>query len=276
VRSPLRRLAACAAAAALACTGVAVAAPSAAAAVSSPGRYLALGDSVPFGYSPLVTSPADPSRYVGYPELIGRRTGLTVTNLACPGQASGGMNSLTGADNGCFRFRRTADLHVNYPGTQLAAAVAFLRKHPKTTAVTVQLGGNDLFLCQQQPNGCDVNEFNAAMDAYQKNIAVTFAALRKVYSGRIVAVGYYSTDYNDTLTTTAVQVVNFWDAWIGGPYGITVADSFTAFKDASAATGGDPCKAGLLIVLPSGGCDVHPSPKGARLLARTVRAAIGA
>lgn len=276
MRSPLRRLAACAVAAALACTGVLATAPAAGAAPVSGGLYLALGDSVPFGYSPLVKRPADPSRYVGYPELIGRATGLTVTNLSCPGQASGGMNALSGEDNGCFRFRRIADLHVDYPGSQLSAAVAFLRKHPRTQAVTVMLGGNDLFLCQAKPNGCDLTEFEATLEAYKANLAVTFAALRRVYSGRIVVVGYYSTDYNDSLTTLAVQVANFWAAWIAGEYGGTYADGFTVFKDAAAAAGGDTCKAGLLIVTPSSGCDVHLSPKGARLMARTVRAAIGA
>jgi lysophospholipase L1-like esterase len=274
VRPPLRRLAATVAAAALACAG-AVAAARPAEASGSPGRYLALGDSVPFGYSPLVTIPSPPRRYVGYPEVIGARSGLTVTNLSCPGQASGGMNSLSGADNGCFSFRHQAHLHVDYPGTQLAAAVAFLRRHPDTRAVTVMLGGNDLFLCQDQPNSCDLTEFQASLDAYRANLAVTFAALRKVYRGKIIVVGYYSTDYNDSLTTLAVQVFNFWASWTVGLYGGTYADGFTAFQDAAAAAGGDTCKAGLLIVKPSGDCDVHLSPKGARLMARTVRAAIG-
>jgi lysophospholipase L1-like esterase len=277
VRPPLRRLAATVAVAALACAGtVAASGPArASGSTGSTGRYLALGDSVPFGFSPLVPSPSPPSRYVGYPELIGRSTGLTVTNLSCPGQASGGMNSPYGADNGCFSFRRKAHLHVDYTGTQTAAAVAFLRRHPDTRAVTVMLGGNDLFLCQDKPNSCDLTEFQASLDAYRANLAVTFAALRKVYAGKIVVVGYYSTDYTDSLTTLAVQVFNFWASWTVGLYGGTYADGFTVFQDAAAAAGGDTCKAGLLIVKPSGACDVHLSRKGARLMARTVRAAIG-
>lgn len=273
MRSPFRRAAAALAAAALACTAaVAVAGPADAAS----GRYLALGDSVPFGFDPAVKIPSPATRYVGYPEVIARTTGLTVTNLSCPGQASGGMNSLSGADNGCFRFRKNAKLHAPYSGTQLAAAVAYLRQHPNTRAVTVQLGGNDLFLCQDKPNDCDLTEFQATIDAYRANLAVTFAALRKVYSGKIIVVGYYSTDYNDSLTTLAIEVTNFWAAWTVGLYGGTYADGFTPFKNASAASGGDPCKAGLLLPDPSGpGCDVHPSAKGARLLAKTVRAAIG-
>ena len=40
----------------------------------------------------------------------------------------------------------------------------------------------------------------------------------------------------------------------------------TAFKDGR----GDSCAAGLLIALPDGTCDVHPTPKGRDLLAQQV------
>src|SRR6185295_10266107 len=46
-----------------------------------PGGYVALGDSVTFGYSPLLEDPWIPERFVGYAELIGQRTGMPVTNL---------------------------------------------------------------------------------------------------------------------------------------------------------------------------------------------------
>src|SRR4051794_4429691 len=51
-------------------------------------QYIALGDSVAFGYSPLLEDPWLPERFVGYPELIDRQTDLTTTNLACPGQTA--------------------------------------------------------------------------------------------------------------------------------------------------------------------------------------------
>ena len=52
------------------------------------GRYIALGDSVAFGYSPLLEDPWIPERFVGYPELIAQQSHLTTTNLACPGQTA--------------------------------------------------------------------------------------------------------------------------------------------------------------------------------------------
>jgi hypothetical protein len=56
-------------------------------------------------------------------------------------------------------------------------------------------------------------------------------------------------------------------------FGGSVADGFGAFKAAAAAFGGDSCAAGLVIHLTANTCDVHPSPAGAALLARAVRAA---
>src|SRR5437867_9633110 len=71
--------------------------------------YVALGDSVAFGYSPLLEDPWEPARFVGYPELIGRQTGLPTTNLACPGQTAQALISRTAVDNGCFDGRQFAD-----------------------------------------------------------------------------------------------------------------------------------------------------------------------
>jgi hypothetical protein len=49
-----------------------------------------------------------------------------------------------------------------------------------------------------------------------------------------------------------------------------------AFEGPSAAFGGDPCAAGLLIKLPDGTCNIHPSPAGHLLLAQAIEAAVGA
>jgi hypothetical protein len=49
------------------------------------GTYLALGDSVPFGY--IDDNPGgyqDEDAFVGYPELVGEDRGLEVVNATCP------------------------------------------------------------------------------------------------------------------------------------------------------------------------------------------------
>jgi hypothetical protein len=62
--------------------------------------YLALGDSVAFGYSPLV-DPHNADNFVGYPTPVAAALDETLTNPSCPGEASGGFISLTGVDNVC-------------------------------------------------------------------------------------------------------------------------------------------------------------------------------
>jgi len=47
-----------------------------------------------------------------------------------------------------------------------------------------------------------------------------------------------------------------------------VADGQAAFKAAAQ----DPCAEGLLIMLPDGNCDVHPTPAGAQVLADAIQA----
>jgi hypothetical protein len=53
-------------------------------------------------------------------------------------------------------------------------------------------------------------------------------------------------------------------------FGGKVADGFAAFQGPSAASGGSPCAAGLLIKLPDGTCNIHPSPAGHLLLAQAI------
>src|SRR5450755_4190858 len=70
--------------------------------------YLALGDSIAFGYSPLVPlSPLPtPSEYTGYPEIVAGIEHLLQSkkevNAACPGETSGSFISGAPPDNGCY------------------------------------------------------------------------------------------------------------------------------------------------------------------------------
>src|SRR5215470_4766173 len=239
------------------------------------GDYLALGDSVPFGFSPLVPPGSDPSEYVGYPEIAAPRLHLALTNLSCPGQASGGFLSLAGADNGCFVFRAHAALHTSYAGTQLQAAVDFLTSHPRTKVVTLMLGANDLFLCvNTTADRCsNPDELAATVATLTRNLTTALTAIRAVYHGRLIGVTYYTTNYADPTDTVPIQAIDGALAGAVKAFGGVVADGYTAFQKRSARFGGDTCAAGLLIRLPTGGCDVHPSARGARALAKIVTAA---
>src|SRR6266568_8706008 len=100
--------------------------------------YLALGDSVAFGTNPLLDA-HNAANFVGYPEIVAQTLDIEHVNASCPGEATGGFISPTGLDNVCRPYRTTFPLHVAYTGTQLAFAVNFLKNHPRTRLVTIDL-----------------------------------------------------------------------------------------------------------------------------------------
>ena len=232
--------------------------------------YLALGDSVAFGFDPRVDLTRQEVR--GYPELLAERRGLSVTNLACPGEASGGFVDPRGADNKCRENRLKYPLHVDYTGTQLTAAVEFLAATPNTALVTIDLGANDVFLLEQQCGrvlSCVLGGLITTLHDYEKNLAFIFAQLRKVYDGPLVALAIYNPYPGDTTAQYAIEKINEVLAHEVMARGGIVADGMAAFA-------GDPCKGGLLIGMPDGSCDVHPSEQGAAKLADVIEQKLGA
>ncbi len=241
------------------------------------GPVLALGDSVPFGFTPNLPVPSPPRLYVGYPQILAARTGIPVTDLACPGQTVTGMIRPTGDDNGCLPYRSVAALHAPYTATQLGAAKGWLRQHPRTRAVTLQVGVNDLFLCQKtSPTGClDPVETVAVLDGVRADLDTVLAGLREVYAGPVLLVGYYSTDYSSPTVTFGASLLRdlYLQAAAAHP-GVRVVDGFTAFRAAAEPFDGSLCAAGLLVVRPDGTCDIHPSRRGAGLYATLVAKAL--
>lgn len=253
-------------------------------------NYLALGDSVAFGYTPpAVTPPAaylDAANFAGYPEFFAARTGLRLANASCPGETTASLITVTAQSNGCENsvgspvgYRTFFPLHVSYPGAQLDYAVQYLLSHPRTRLVTIDIGANDLFVCQQvTPSQCTGTDFQAALAEISANLSTIYSALRNRahYHHDLVLLSYYSLDYRDPALVAQIQALN---AALAAPtvrFGGVVADGFTAFLRASQSTGGDPCAAGLLIALPTGGCDVHPTARGHATLAAAVAQAVSA
>jgi lysophospholipase L1-like esterase len=95
------------------------------------------------------------------------------------------------------------------------------------------------------------------------------------YTGTIVLVKYFATS-TDPLVKQAIGALNQVMAQVGSHFGAKVADAYTAFQIASIPYGGDPCKAGLLVRLPTSPttCDVHPTRLGQGVIAATVLIAI--
>jgi lysophospholipase L1-like esterase len=251
--------------------------------------YLALGDSVAFGYSPpQVTPPAayeHAANFKGYPEYLGPWFGLQVKNASCPGETSGSLIDMTQQSNGCENsigsdtgYRDLYPLHVGYPGNQLTYAKSFLHRYGSATKlVSINVGANDIFLCQATTSDqCTGSDFPATLNQIGTNLATILATLRGVgYHGKLVVLAYYAISYTDPIQVAGTQLLNQTLSTVAQRYHALVADGYNTFKNASGA-GGDPCAAGLLIPLPGGGCNIHPSAYGQILLANAVAEAAGA
>jgi lysophospholipase L1-like esterase len=246
--------------------------------------YLALGDSVAFGFDPTITAPT-PAKYVGYPEIAASALRLMQpgkeVNASCPGQTSQSF-LIGGADNGCQAFIDAVGLHVSYGGTQANFAVTQLQANKHITLVTLGIGGNDLLLLQQScasaPSfaACVGAGITPTLQAFGANLFQILTAIRVQggYTGDLVLVEY-SVPNNDPLFIMAIGALNQVMVQVGTPFEVKFADAFTAFQVASALHQGDPCAAGLLVRLSATTCDVDPSYAGQSLIAATVLQAIG-
>jgi len=244
------------------------------------GAYLALGDSVPFGYrggTPAEFS--DAANFVGYPELVAEDLGLDVINASCPGETTASLIDVTAQSNGCGNgsqsgsgYRATYPLHVRYDAvdqSQLDFAVDTLEE-TEVDLVTVQIGANDVFICQRTTaDRCtSPATLQALGQTVQAGLDRILKTLREHYDGQIVVVTYYALNYADAFGA-ATKTLGDGIAQIAEVNGADLADGYEAFRARAAETGGDSAAAGL--VRPD---DVHPSEEGQRLLADAVTAVV--
>jgi lysophospholipase L1-like esterase len=245
--------------------------------------YLALGDSVSFGYREATSVPtpnyADAASFVGFPQLVGAALGLQVANASCPGETSASFVRADAASFGCETlpkggpgYRVAYPLHVAYTGTQLAYALSYLGSHPDTSLVTLMIGANDGFLCQESTKDGCVSELSTVLAQVAANVKTILGDIRSQarYTGQIVVVDYYSLDYTSALQNLVSNDLNSAVTTAAAPFTVEVADGYSAFKTAAAKAGGNSCQAGLLTKLTTGGCGVHPSATGQELLAAAV------
>ena len=265
-------------------------APTTAAVAPLQHHYLALGDSITFGY---VSRPApvpdgsnpfsNPETFVGYPTYVGVALGLQAVNAACPGETSTSIMASGTPDAGCASYRAAYPLHVPYEGlTQLQFAEAFLRANPDTQLVTIAIGINDVGLAVPRCGGikntsCLERDLPAVLSTVRSNLTTIVRVLRGTGShATIVLVNYYALEYANATTTGLVRSLDATIAEVGADEHLRVADSFDAFKRATDSSDGDACMSGLFAPGAStlGPCDLHPTEAGQRLLADTVESAL--
>ena len=217
------------------------------------------------------------------PRLLGSELHLTVANAACPGETSSSLIDPTAQSNGCENtvvpgspvYRTLFPLHVKYTGSQLDYAVSYLKKHKNVRLVSLMIGANDLLVCQETTadHCASLIEQAGVIGTVSQNVKTILSAIRNKahYAGQIALVNYYSpSPALDSITALGNSTI----ATTAKPFHVVIADGFDEFAAAEAHSGGDPCTAGLLTQLSTGGCGIHPSYAGQSLLAQALEKAI--
>jgi lysophospholipase L1-like esterase len=145
--------------------------------------YLALGDSITYGYQAWKADAGlPPSAFnTGYVDVFGARlrqirSDLTIVNYGCPGEST-----TTFIIGPCVWTEVGRQLHDPFSGTQLAAALAFLRSHRgQVSPITITLWGNDVreFVGSCPDLECVQNGALALIAQLTGNLAEILAQLR--------------------------------------------------------------------------------------------------
>jgi lysophospholipase L1-like esterase len=120
---------------------------------SSPrSYYLALGDSISYGFQPDKPNAAPPAAFdAGYVDVFAARLRklapkIHVVNYGCPGETT-----VSFTRGGCPWLAEGKKLHDAFRGSQLEAAESVLKSHPgQVSPITLTLWGNDLLPLSQK------------------------------------------------------------------------------------------------------------------------------
>jgi lysophospholipase L1-like esterase len=268
--------------------GLLSAAPAGAAA--SPPYLLALGGSASVGYQPTPAHPRGEPTSSGYAEDLvpleqQRWPGLTVVHLGCPGATT--VTVLEGGGKCPFA-----------EGDQLQAAEAFLRSHPTTVLVTVDLGFNDLLACLRH-EVVDASCVDASLATVHDQLTQILAGIREAApsGARIVGVGHYDPYLGDYLrgpggqafAVASLGVMERLDATLRSDYasaGVPIADVASAFElgdQHDIRWSGLPtvptdvartCALTWMCNHPPLGHNLHPDDAGYRAIASAIAAAV--
>ena len=234
---PALAVAGCLAAAVTGCSRADVAGPAAVPHRNPPASYyLALGDSLSQGVQPDASGASVPTRD-GYPDqLYGAlrpgQPGLRLVKLGCPGETTSSM-----IHGGTCRYRG---------GSQLAAAVSFLRAHPaRVSLITLDIGANDPGSCITRPSLTSLATcVGRSVPEALRNLATILTRLRRASPrARIVAMNYYLPALaqwryglaGELIARLSELAADGYNTLLGRVYraqGVRVANVFSAFHTA--------------------------------------------
>ncbi len=193
--------------------------------------YLAMGDSLAFGYqqAKVIANLPNPNPSLfdtGYVDVFQFGSSLTSStgfnasfpgvqsvNLGCPGETSYTLLAATNATTGCTTY--PFSIHVNHPGlTQIQKAVSVLNANGgKVVPVTIDIGANDVLALVHScttSNGislsCVQSGAGATFATVQQNLGSALSQIRGAAGyTQIMVVGLYNPLYPAVFQQTYAQ-----------------------------------------------------------------------
>jgi len=188
--------------------------------------YLALGDSLAFGFQPDLNWDNGYNNDF-YAHLHANDPNLAFINYGCPGETS-----VTFLNGGCPWPKFL--LKNRYPGAQMQAALNFIQAHPgQVSPVTLDMGANDLLNCFNENNG-HVNKTCAvhAVANVEQNLPTIYSNLVTALNGQgdLLIMDYYDPFIKEyPFTAQFVQQLNQIIQTDAAKYGIPVVDIYPQF-----------------------------------------------
>jgi lysophospholipase L1-like esterase len=241
--------------------------------------YLALGDSIAYGIQPAKASAGlPPSGFrTGYVDVFAARLRalapkIRVVNYGCPGEST-----KTFVDGGCPWLAEGRRLHDAFKGTQLGAALAFLRAHRgHVSPITLTLWGNDVFeLFAPACKGdlvCIRSRAAAGLARFTSRLASIVGGLRAAApKAEIILTGAWNFDVEELAQTNPLfRSVDAAIARVAAAGKARVAKMFPVFNP----VGREKARVCALTFICSKG-DPHPTDAGYRAIAAAFLAASG-
>jgi lysophospholipase L1-like esterase len=246
--------------------------------------YLALGDSLAFGYQQAKideqlakSGTVDPAAFTtGYVNdfdqmLSSIRPGIHTVNYGCPGENSTEFLSSPGCPTYPF------PLHDGYTASQMGAALAFVRAHPgQVSPITLDIGTNDVGNLVNHCGGyttaslpCIYAALPGVLDQVGKNLNQIVGTLQEAApSSEIIVMEYYNPiAVIPSLTSASNAVAGELNGVIAAAalaHRARVADAFTPFNLASH----EPQTLCTLTLMCSPQPDIHASDAGYLVIAQ--------
>ncbi len=243
--------------------------------------YLALGDSIAYGFQ---TDKAEaglpPDAFdTGFVDVFSDRLrtlrpGNTEVNYACPGESTRSYRSP------CIWKTSGHALHEDYSGSQADAALAFLRAHRgQVSPITVALNGTDatefVRSCPPGDLACITNGAPAAIAAYQTRLKGIVAQLRSAApDAEIILTGSYNPNVGAFAVSDPLFIaLNAAEAAVATDTRALFADPFPVFNPQGDQSVETAAICELTLICTQG--DTHPSDAGYRAIAGVVWTASG-